>query len=106
MPTEGEDMSHKTRLSDAEIEAALADEGLSGWSRDGNRLHRKFVFGDFVEAFAFMTAAALVAERMDHHPDWSNVYKTVTVNLSTHEAGGLTQLDLDLAKAMGRIAGG
>jgi 4a-hydroxytetrahydrobiopterin dehydratase len=98
-------MSDKILLSDAHIDGALSDVELAGWSREGDRIHRKFVFADFVEAFAFMTASALVAERMNHHPDWSNVYKTVTVDLSTHEAGGLTALDLDLARAMGRIAG-
>ncbi len=65
---------------------------------------RTFTFADFSEAFGFMTRVALVAEKMDHHPEWSNVYKTVTVILSTHEAGGLTARDVDLATAMDRFA--
>jgi 4a-hydroxytetrahydrobiopterin dehydratase len=86
--------------------AALS--GLSGWSEASGRdaITRKFVFGDFNEAFGFMTRAALVAEKMDHHPEWFNVYKTVEVTLSTHDAGGLTDLDVKLAQAMNRIAGG
>ena len=65
---------------------------------------RKFVFRDFNEAFGFMARAALVAEKMDHHPEWSNVYKTVDVVLSTHDAGGVTQKDIALANAMDKFA--
>jgi 4a-hydroxytetrahydrobiopterin dehydratase len=65
---------------------------------------RKFVFKDFSEAFGFMARAALVAEKLDHHPEWSNVYKTVEVTLSTHDAGGLTELDVKLAEAMDKLA--
>jgi len=90
-------------LSDDAIAAGLAT--LPGWSRDGDTLARTFVFDDFVTAFGWMSSVALVAERMNHHPDWSNVYKTVVVALSTHDAGGITQLDLDLAGAMSRLAG-
>jgi 4a-hydroxytetrahydrobiopterin dehydratase len=80
---------------------------LPGWTlaRDGNSISRIFTFKNFSEAFAFMTRCALAAEKMDHHPDWSNVYKTVEVKLSTHDAGGLTQLDFDLARKMDRFAG-
>jgi 4a-hydroxytetrahydrobiopterin dehydratase len=80
---------------------------LSGWTEVAGRdaIARKFVFKDFNEAFGFMSRAALVAEKMDHHPEWSNVYKTVEVTLSTHDAGGLTELDVKLAAAMDRIAG-
>jgi 4a-hydroxytetrahydrobiopterin dehydratase len=86
--------------------AALAK--LSGWSdvKDRDAITKKFVFKDFNEAFGFMTRAALVAEKMDHHPEWFNVYKTVEVTLSTHDAGGLTELDVKLAEAMNRLAGG
>jgi 4a-hydroxytetrahydrobiopterin dehydratase len=86
-------------------EAALT--GLDGWqSVDGRDAIRKtFVFGDFNEAFGFMTRVALVAEKMDHHPEWSNVYKTVEVTLSSHDAGGVTERDIRLAEAMDRIAG-
>ena len=92
------------RLSDDERRQALAH--LTGWSLVDGRdaIHRRFVFRDFNEAFGFMTHAALAAERMDHHPEWSNIYKTVDVTLATHDAGGLTELDLKLARAMDRIA--
>jgi 4a-hydroxytetrahydrobiopterin dehydratase len=66
---------------------------------------RKFTFADFNQAFGFMARAALVAEKMDHHPEWSNVYKTVEVTLSTHDAGGVTGKDIELAKAMDSFAG-
>ena len=81
---------------------------LAGWSEVQSRdaITRKFVFKDFNEAFGFMARAALIAEKMDHHPEWSNVYKTVEVTLSTHDAGGLTELDLKLAQAMDKLAGG
>lgn len=80
---------------------------LKGWSEASGRdaISKKFVFADFNEAFGFMTRAALVAEKLDHHPEWFNVYKTVEVTLSTHDAGGLTDLDIKLATAMDKIAG-
>src|SRR5437762_2807347 len=80
--------------------------GIPGWSETQGRdaLGKTFVFKDFSEAFGFMTRAALVAEKMDHHPEWRNVYKTVEVVLSTHDAGGVTALDVELAKAMNAIA--
>ena len=80
---------------------------LTGWSEVAGRdaITRKFVFKDFSEAFGFMARAALVAEKMDHHPEWFNVYKTVDVTLSTHDAGGLTDRDVKLAEAMDKIAG-
>jgi 4a-hydroxytetrahydrobiopterin dehydratase len=85
--------------------AALAK--LSGWSDVAGRdaITRKFTFKNFREAFAFMTKVADVANEMDHHPEWFNVYKTVEVTLSTHDAGGVTELDVKLAQAMDRIAG-
>lgn len=92
----------RARLSDAEIEAELAR--TEGWVRSGDALSRTFQFADFVTAFGFMTSAALVAERMNHHPDWSNVYRTVRVQLSTHDAGGITALDFQLARALSQIA--
>ena len=72
--------------------------------RDG-KLHRQFVFANFVEAFGFMARAALVAERSDHHPEWFNVYRTVRVDLTTHESSGITARDVDLARAMNELAG-
>lgn len=81
---------------------------LDGWQEMEGReaITRKFVFKNFSEAFAFMTRAALMAEKLDHHPEWSNVYKTVEVTLSTHDAGGITELDVKLAEAMNRFAAG
>lgn len=92
------------RLSAEARRAALA--GLSGWSETAGReaIGRTFTFKDFNEAFGFMTRAALVAEKMDHHPEWRNVYKTVEVVLSTHDAGGVTGRDIELATAMNGIA--
>ena len=80
---------------------------LSGWSEVPGRdaIAKKFVFKDFNAAFGFMTRAALIAEKMDHHPEWFNVYKTVDVTLSTHDAGGVTELDVKLAAEMDRLAG-
>jgi len=80
---------------------------LGGWTEVKGRdaISKKFVFADFNQAFGFMARAALVAEKLDHHPEWSNVYKTVEVALSTHDAGGLTELDVKLAEAMDKFAG-
>src|SRR3981189_877368 len=80
---------------------------LASWSegKDRDAINKTFVFRDFNEAFGFMTRAALIAEKLDHHPEWFNVYKTVTVTLSTHDAGGLTERDITLAEAMNRVAG-
>lgn len=94
----------REKLEGETRKAALAK--LVGWSEvaDRDAITKKFVFKDFNEAFGFMTRAALVAEKMDHHPEWFNVYKTVEVTLSTHDAGGVTALDVKLAEAMDRIA--
>jgi 4a-hydroxytetrahydrobiopterin dehydratase len=98
-------MSGAARLSVDERRAALI--GLEGWREvDGREaIARTFNFGSFNEAFAFMTRVALLAEKMDHHPEWSNVYRTVEVVLATHSAGGVTELDLKMARAMNRYAG-
>jgi len=84
--------------------AALAK--LAGWSDVAGRdaIAKTFVFKDFNAAFGFMTRVALVAEKLDHHPEWFNVYKTVAVTLSTHDAGGVTELDVRLAEAMDKLA--
>jgi 4a-hydroxytetrahydrobiopterin dehydratase len=89
-----------TALTPHEIDAALTE--LSGWTRVADRpaIQKTFVFKDFNAAFGFMTRAALKAETLNHHPEWSNVYRTVHVVLTTHDAGGLTELDFKLAKAM------
>lgn len=93
-------------LTDAERSEMLP--ALTGWSLVEGRdaLHKRFVFADFVSAFGWMAKVALVAEKHDHHPEWFNVYKTVEVTLSTHDAGGLTTLDVTLAQAMDRLAAG
>ena len=93
------------RLSAEARNSAL--KGLPGWAEVPGReaIARTFTFKDFNEAFGFMARAALVAEKRDHHPEWRNVYKTVEVVLATHDAGGITALDVELAKAMNAIAG-
>lgn len=93
-------------LQTDDLQRALAD--LPGWAvaADGASIERTFQFRNFSEAFAFMTRSALAAEKLDHHPDWSNVYKTVKVSLSTHDRGGVTELDVELARRMNRYAGG
>jgi 4a-hydroxytetrahydrobiopterin dehydratase len=85
-----------------ETERAEALRALPGWSLAEGReaITRRFVFADFSEAFGWMSRVALVAEKLDHHPEWSNVYRTVDVTLTTHDAGGLTALDVALARAM------
>jgi len=91
------------RLDDAEIRRRL--ERLPGWTLRNGKLHREFTFPDFVLAFAFMSAAALRAEAMGHHPEWSNVYNRVAIDLATHDAQGVTQLDFELAEQMQALAG-
>ena len=93
------------KLSADSRKAALAK--LSGWSEVNGRdaISKKFVFRDFNQAFGFMTRAALVAEKLGHHPEWFNVYKNVEVTLSTHDAGGVTELDIKLAELMDKYAG-
>ncbi len=95
----------REKLDGQAVAALLA--GLGNWTlaTDGKSIRRRFEFRNFSEAFAFMTRSALAAEKLDHHPDWSNVYKTVDVTLNTHDVGGLTALDFELAKKMDRFAG-
>lgn len=92
------------QLTPAQRRSAL--ERLAGWKLTDGRdaIFKRFVFADFNAAFGFMTQAALVAEKLDHHPEWSNVYKTVEVTLSSHDIGGLSERDISLAEAMDRIA--
>lgn len=91
-------------LPDSEIASSLA--ALPRWSRsdDGLALRRLFVFRDFSEAFAFMTRVALLAEKADHHPDWSNAWNRVDIALTSHDAGGVTLRDLSLALAIDKLA--
>ena len=91
-------MAAPAKLAEADVAARLAT--LPGWTIEGGKLHRAFVFRDFVEAWGFMSGAALAAESMGHHPEWSNVWNRVTVDLTTHDVGGLTALDFDLAARM------
>ena len=95
-------MGKRDLLSDAQVQTALNQ--LSGWQVMGGKLHREYKFRDFVHAFGFMASAAVTAEAMNHHPEWSNVWNRVTVDLSTHDAGGITGLDLELAERMEAIA--
>lgn len=85
------------KLSDEQIKEEL--KKLPGWLLQNGKLHKEYVFKDFVEAFAFMTKAALHAETMNHHPEWFNVYNKLKVDLMTHDAGGITSNDIALAKA-------
>jgi 4a-hydroxytetrahydrobiopterin dehydratase len=91
------------QLSDAERAEAL--DGLPDWDFDEARdaITRQFVFRDFVEAFGFMTRVALLAEKADHHPEWSNVWNRVEILLTTHDAGGLSHRDIELAEAIDRL---
>jgi 4a-hydroxytetrahydrobiopterin dehydratase len=91
-----------TRATHEEIQSVI-DE-LGSWTVEGGKLHREYVFRDFVQAFGFMAQAALLAERAAHHPEWFNVYKRVVVDLTTHEAKGITSKDFDLARGMEQIA--
>lgn len=91
-------------LSPPEIEKALA--GLPGWTLEGEALTREFAFSSFRDALAWMVRAGFEAEALDHHPEWTNVYRTVRVRLNTHSAGGrVTALDVELASRLGRLVG-
>ena len=96
-------MADRQKLSDTDIQARLGS--MPGWSVVDGKLHREYKFQDFVHAFGFMASAALVAESMNHHPEWFNVYSTVNVDLATHDAGGITELDFTLADKMEKLAG-
>jgi 4a-hydroxytetrahydrobiopterin dehydratase len=89
-------------LSEAEVKEFLVGH-LKDWTPGQNSIKREFKFKNFTGAFSFMTAVALEAEKMDHHPDWSNVYNTVSITLNSHDAGGVTQRDFDLAEKIDRI---
>lgn len=89
------------RLSDDQISGRLNQ--LQGWSLKDGKLHRTFRFEDFNGAFGFMTRAALVVEQMNHHPEWSNVYNRVTIDLTTHDVGGISERDFDLATRLNHL---
>ncbi len=89
-------------LTNSEVTETLSIRFIN-WQFDGNCIKREFKFRTFVEAFSFMTSIALNAEKMDHHPDWSNVYNNVKIKLNTHDAGGITKLDFELAEVIDTI---
>jgi 4a-hydroxytetrahydrobiopterin dehydratase len=91
------------KLSDAQIQSAL--QNLPGWSVQDAKLHREYQFADFAQAIGFIAIAAIGIEKKNHHPEWFNVYNRVRVDLTTHDSGGITQKDLDLAGALEKIAG-
>ena len=90
-----------TKLSDKQIKEELTN--LPGWSLVNEKLHKDFVFKDFIEAFGFMCTAALHIEKMNHHPEWFNVYNKIKVDLTTHDAGGITQNDINLARILNSL---
>ncbi len=90
------------KLSQQEIEQALA--ALPGWTLTDGKLHREYKFPDFMYAFGFMAASATAIEKMNHHPEWCNVYNRVTIDLTTHDAGGITKNDVRLAATLEGIA--
>lgn len=96
-------MARPEKLTTDAVKIAMNE--VDGWSMvDGREaIHKTFTFKNFVQAFGFMTQSAIIAEKIDHHPEWFNVYKTVEVTLATHDVDGLTELDFKLAKAMDKI---
>ena len=89
------------RLSEEEIETALKE--LPGWELAGDKMHKDFQFQDFNQAFGFMTRAAMEMEKMNHHPEWLNIYNHLTVELTTHDAGGITDNDVKLARILNSL---
>lgn len=96
-------MSTSSVLTDAEATAALEAEGVEGWEVVDGRLHQEFVFADFSEAWGFVSRVALLAEAAQHHPDWSNSWNRVVIDLVSHDAGGVTQRDIALAAQISRL---
>ena len=92
----------RRRLTGEEVELALSQ--LAGWKVAGGKLRREYKFHDFVEAWGFMSSAALVIQQMDHHPEWANVWADVRIDLVTHDAGGITRMDVDLARKLEALA--
>lgn len=94
-------MAHATKLSEKQVETLLA--GLKGWQVQSGKLHREFKFRDFSEAWGFMTRVALLAENMNHHPEWFNVWSTVRIDLSTHDVGGISNRDAEMAEKINAL---
>lgn len=92
----------RNKLDPRELTSAV--QRLHGWSIQNEKLHREYKFADFVHAFGFMAMAAVLIEKMNHHPEWSNVYGRVSIDLTTHDAGGVTEKDVELAESLERIA--
>jgi len=90
-----------TKLSDEQIQAEL--NGLNGWSVVNGKLHKEFEFSDFNEAFGFMARASMHIEKMNHHPEWFNVYNKLVIDLMTHDASGITENDINLAKILNSL---
>lgn len=95
-------MATRSKLTTEQIRKTL--QSLPGWKLQGGKLYREWKFADFSAAWGFMSRVALIAEKMNHHPEWCNVWNRVYVELSTHDAGGITKLDVQLAKAMNELA--
>jgi 4a-hydroxytetrahydrobiopterin dehydratase len=95
-------MARPSKLSDADVSAGLSK--IQGWKLENGKLHREYKFKDFVQAFGFMSSVALCAESMNHHPEWFNVWSTVKIDLNTHDAGGITELDFKLAEKIEKLA--
>jgi 4a-hydroxytetrahydrobiopterin dehydratase len=95
-------MAKRERLSDQVVAAALSD--LPGWTVRNGKLRREYKFPDFIHAFGFMATAAIAIEKINHHPEWFNVYNRVTIELVTHDAGGITHNDIELARTLEEIA--
>ena len=96
-------MATRQKLTEAEVVSRLSE--VQGWELIDGKLSKTFVFDSFVNAFGFMASVALTAESMNHHPEWSNVYNRVSISLTTHDAGGISDLDFTLAKRIENIAG-
>lgn len=95
-------MARLPKLSDEEIDQAL--KARKGWGVKDGKLHKEYKFADFVHAFGFMATAAMRIERLDHHPEWCNVYNTVRVDLTTHDSGGISRKDFELAEILDELA--
>jgi len=91
------------KLDESDLKSALSK--LPGWTLAQGKLHREYKFADFAHAFGFMATSAIAIEKMDHHPEWFNVYNKVVVDLTTHDAGGISAKDVELAKLLDRFAG-
>lgn len=94
-------MTERKRLEAAEIQTRL--KALPGWKTKNHKLHKEFQFDNFIEAFGFMTKVALLAESMNHHPEWTNVYNRVTIDLTTHDLGGISTYDFELAEKIEKL---